>query len=119
MSTRHQFWFGAIVFLVSTGCLAAADSPAGTARGSLEFARLARVEDLEAYAKNPESVQPQARTQQQFRSALAIYQPRLATMKVWLFPEQLEGERLASIRKTVIERWMATDELQKAGMEFS
>jgi hypothetical protein len=50
---------------------------------------------------------------------VASYQPRLATMKVWLFPEKLEGERLDSIRKTILERRMATDELQKAGMEFS
>jgi len=119
MSTRRQFWFGAIVLLILTGCLTAADLPADTARGSLEFARLASVKDLEAYAKNPASVQPQARTQQQFRSAVASYQPRLATMKVWLFPEKLEGERLDSIRKTILERRMATDELQKAGMEFS
>ena len=40
-------------------------------------------------------------------------------MRVWLFPEKLEGERLASIRKTILERRMATDELQNAGMEFS
>ena len=119
MSTRRQFWFGAIVLLALTDCLGAADSPAGTARGSLEFVRLASVKDLEAYAKNSASVQPQARTQQQFSSAVASYQPRLATMRVWLFPEKLEGERLASIRKTILEKRMGTDELQNAGMEFS
>src|SRR5262249_47517367 len=119
MSTHRQFWLGAIVFLILTGRFAAADSPDGTARGSLEFARFASLKDLEAFEKNSASVQPQARTQQQFSSAVASYQPKSATMRVWLFPEKLEGERLASIRKTILERRMATDELQNAGMEFS